>query len=46
VVQVSVKISINFVSVLLLPIEVWGHAVAYLVEALCYKPEDRGVDSR
>jgi hypothetical protein len=23
-----------------------GHAVAKLVEALCYKPEDRGFDSR
>jgi hypothetical protein len=23
-----------------------GHAVAYLVEALCYKPEDRGFESR
>jgi hypothetical protein len=23
-----------------------GHAVAQLVEALCYKPEDRGLDSR
>jgi hypothetical protein len=24
----------------------WGHAVAQLVEALRYKPEDRGLDSR
>jgi hypothetical protein len=24
----------------------WGHAVAWLVEALCYKPERRGVYSR
>ena len=24
----------------------WGHAVAQLVEALCYKPEGRGFDSR
>ena len=24
----------------------WGHAVAQLVEALSYKPEDRGFDSR
>jgi hypothetical protein len=24
----------------------WGHAVAYLVETLCYKPEGRGFDSR
>jgi hypothetical protein len=23
----------------------WGHAVAWLVEALCYKPERRGFDS-
>jgi membrane-associated PAP2 superfamily phosphatase len=23
-----------------------GHAVAWLVEALCYKPEGRGFDSR
>jgi len=23
-----------------------GHAVAQLVEALCYKPEGRGFDSR
>jgi hypothetical protein len=23
-----------------------GHAVAYLVEALCYKPEGRGIESR
>jgi hypothetical protein len=23
-----------------------GHAVAQLVEALCYKPESRGFDSR
>jgi hypothetical protein len=23
-----------------------GHAVAKLVETLCYKPEDRGFDSR
>jgi hypothetical protein len=23
-----------------------GHAVAYLVEALCYKPEGRGFESR
>jgi len=23
-----------------------GHAVAQLVEALCYKPEDRGFDSQ
>jgi hypothetical protein len=23
-----------------------GHAVAQLVEALCYKPDDRGFDSR
>jgi hypothetical protein len=27
-------------------ITVSGRAVAYLVEALCYKPEDRGFDSR
>jgi hypothetical protein len=25
---------------------VWGHAVAQLVEALRYKPEGRGFDSR
>jgi hypothetical protein len=24
----------------------WGHAVAELVEAPCYKPEGRGFDSR
>jgi hypothetical protein len=24
----------------------WGHPVAQLVEALCYKPEGRGFDSR
>jgi hypothetical protein len=24
----------------------WGYAVAYLVEALCYKPDGRGFDSR
>jgi hypothetical protein len=24
----------------------WGHAVASLVEALCYKPEDHGCHSR
>jgi hypothetical protein len=24
----------------------WGHAVALLVEALCYKPEGRGFESR
>jgi hypothetical protein len=24
----------------------WGHAVAYMVEALCYKPEGLGFDSR
>jgi len=24
----------------------WGHAVAQLVEALCYKSEGRGFDSR
>jgi hypothetical protein len=24
----------------------WGHAVAYLVEALCYKPDGRRFDSR
>jgi hypothetical protein len=23
-----------------------GHAVEYLVEALCYKPEGRGIESR
>jgi hypothetical protein len=23
-----------------------GHAVAWLVEALCYKPEGRGIESR
>ena len=27
-------------------IYVWGHAVAQLVEALRYKPESRGFDSR
>jgi hypothetical protein len=26
--------------------EARGHAVEQLVEALCYKPEDRGFDSR
>jgi hypothetical protein len=26
--------------------EKWGHAVAYLVEALCYKPEGRGFEPR
>jgi hypothetical protein len=26
--------------------EIWGHAVALLVEALCYKPEGREFDSR
>jgi hypothetical protein len=26
--------------------ELRGHAVAYLVEALCYKPEGRGFESR
>jgi hypothetical protein len=31
---------------LVLPITSWGHAVAQLVEALCYKPEGRGFDSR
>jgi hypothetical protein len=25
---------------------IWGHAVAELVEALCYKPEGRGFESR
>jgi hypothetical protein len=24
----------------------WGHAVAYLDEALSYKPEGRGIESR
>jgi hypothetical protein len=24
----------------------WGHVVAYLVEALCYKPEGRGIEFR
>jgi hypothetical protein len=24
----------------------WGHAVTYLIEALCYKPEGRGFESR
>ena len=24
----------------------WGHAVVQLVEALCYKPEGHGFDSR
>jgi len=24
----------------------WGHSVVQLVEALCYKPEGRGFDSR
>jgi hypothetical protein len=24
----------------------WGHAVAYLVEAVCYKPEGQGFKSR
>jgi hypothetical protein len=28
------------------PSGVSGHAVVYLVEALCYKPEGRGFDSR
>jgi len=27
-------------------IYIWGHAVAQLVEALHYKPEGRGFDSR
>jgi hypothetical protein len=27
-------------------VEVGAHAVAYLVEALCYKPEGRGFESR
>jgi hypothetical protein len=26
------------------PYNYWGHAVVYLVEALCYKPEGRGFD--
>ena len=25
--------------------DIWGHAVAQLIEALRYKPEDRGFDS-
>jgi hypothetical protein len=25
---------------------IWGHAVAKLIEALCYKPVGRGFDSR
>jgi hypothetical protein len=33
----------DFISLLLLVV---GHAVAQLVEALCYKPEGRGFDSR
>jgi hypothetical protein len=30
--------------ILLLPL--WGHTATQLVEALCYKPEGRGFDSR
>jgi hypothetical protein len=26
--------------------ELWRHAVAQLVKALCYKPEGRGIESR
>jgi hypothetical protein len=33
-------------SVLLVTVRLWGHAVARLVEALFYKPEGRGIDSR
>jgi hypothetical protein len=33
------KFSLNF-------IYFFGHAVTYLIEALCYKPDDRGFDSR
>jgi hypothetical protein len=33
--ETFVSISINF----------QGHVVAYLVEALCYKPEGRGFDA-
>ena len=29
-----------------LQVEIWGHAVAQLVEALRYKPEGRGFDSQ
>ena len=33
-------------SIFMLPILPWEHAVAQLVEALRYKPEGRGFDSR
>jgi hypothetical protein len=36
---------IQFVVIQLVPLKVWGHAVVQLVEALCYRPEDRGFDS-
>jgi hypothetical protein len=33
--------SVRFINILCL----MGHSEAYLVEALCYKPKDRGFDS-
>jgi hypothetical protein len=39
VLNISIKHKIWYVLI-------WRHAVAQLVEALCYKPEGRGVDSR
>jgi hypothetical protein len=29
-----------------MPVSVWGHGVAQLVEALCYKPEGRGFGTK
>jgi hypothetical protein len=37
---------IKFDVIIICPMYTWGHVVAQLVEALRYKPEDRGFDPR
>jgi hypothetical protein len=39
-------IRIGSTSLIILPFKGQGHEGAWLVEALCYKPEGRGFDSR
>jgi len=42
----SILYTLTFIKLLTHILLMWGHAVAQLLEALCYKPEGRGFDSR
>jgi hypothetical protein len=44
--QMMMMMMIMIIIIIIIIIIILGHAVGYLVEALCYKAEGRGFESR